>query len=92
LNLSGTALFDGPGRGGLSIILDALPFNHHLRYLDISNSFMREEFATEQLLPAVRANTGLRKLLCHVADTLDSKEMSNWPAQFEAEELVQSRR
>lgn len=89
LDLSETTLFYN---GGLSIILDALPLNHHLRYLDISNSLMKEEFATEQLLPAIRANTGLRKLKCHVTDWRYSKEFSRWPAQFEAEELVQSRR
>jgi hypothetical protein len=69
-------------------ILDALPLNHHLRYLDISNGFMgfmRENFVVKLLLPAVRANTGLRKLLC-------VNKYSNWPASQEAEQLVQRRR
>ena len=69
-------------------ILDALPLTHHLRDLDISNGFMgfmRENFVVKLLLPAVRANTGLRKLLC-------VNKYSNWPASQEAEQLVQRRR
>ena len=64
----------------LPLIL-ALPGNHHLRRLDICDCGMSERFAEEQLLPAVRANTGLRELIIS----------ERWSAALEAQALVKSR-
>jgi hypothetical protein len=50
------------GDDGLGHVVDALPANTHLRTLSISKNRMSEAFARERLLPAVRANSGLRKL------------------------------
>ena len=52
------------GDGGLAPIVQALPFNRHLRELDMSHNGMSEAFARERLLPALRANKTLRKLRC----------------------------
>jgi hypothetical protein len=43
-------------------LLHALPANTHLRALNVSWSDMSEAFARDVLLPAVRANTSLRRL------------------------------
>jgi hypothetical protein len=43
-------------------LVDALPANTHLRALDISYNNLSGAFAADVLLPAVRANTGLRQL------------------------------
>ena len=51
------------GDAGLGPLFDALPHNAHLRQLDCSNTGMSAQFARDRLLPAVRANTSLRKLL-----------------------------
>ena len=51
------------GDAGLAPIMDALPGNRHLQYLVMHNNGMSEDFARLRLLPAVRANTGLRGLL-----------------------------
>jgi hypothetical protein len=58
LNISDNAL----GDAGLAPLVAALPRNRHLRSLNISRNGMSEAFARERLLPAVRANTGLRAL------------------------------
>jgi hypothetical protein len=50
------------GDAGLGPLVDALPGNRHLRVLNISENRMSEAFARERLLPAVRANSALRKL------------------------------
>ena len=47
----------------LGALLDALPRNTRLRTLDISGNPMPVGFMRHRLLPAVRANTGLRSLL-----------------------------
>ena len=52
------------GDGGLAPIVEALPLNHHLQQLDLSWNDMSKEFARHRLLPAVRANTALRKFKC----------------------------
>jgi hypothetical protein len=53
---------------GLGQVLEALPFNTHLTKLDCSGNHRTEEFARQQLLPAVRANTGLRELVAREYD------------------------
>ena len=68
---------------GLAPIVEALALNNHLRELDVRWNSMSDEFARERLLPAVRANTSLRLLLC--ADN------HTGPAAAEAEELVRRR-
>ena len=53
------------GEAGLGPLCDVLPCNSHLRTLDFRGNDMREcptGFMRARLLPAVRANTGLRKL------------------------------
>ena len=69
---------------GLAPIVEALTVNRHLRELNLGWNGMSEAFARERLLPAVRANTTLRKLEC---------EGHVWkhPAALEAEELVRRR-
>jgi hypothetical protein len=52
------------GDAGLAPIVEALPLNRHLQELDLSWNDMSEDFARHQLLPAVRANTTLRKFKC----------------------------
>jgi hypothetical protein len=47
---------------GLRPLFEALPTNTHLRELRCSENRMSEAFAAGVLLPAVRANTGLRTL------------------------------
>ena len=78
------------GDDGLRPLLDALAHNTHLRVLDCYNTGMRNAFARDVFLPAVRANTSLRTL-----------EASKWwanrhdgmapPAVLEAEALVAAR-
>jgi hypothetical protein len=51
------------GDAGLRPLLDALPHNKRLRTLSVDGNGMSEAFARDVLLPAVRANTSLRKLL-----------------------------
>ena len=72
------------GDVGLALIVEALATNSHLRELDVSFNEISEEFAREHLLPAVRANTSLRKLKCANHD-------SNPPAAAKAERLVRRR-
>ncbi len=50
------------GDVGLAPLVAALPRNRHLRVLDTRHNNMSEGFARERLLPAVRANAGLRDL------------------------------
>jgi hypothetical protein len=49
-------------RAVLGPLLEALPANTHLRTLNIAWNYMGAAFARDVLLPAVRANTSLRKL------------------------------
>jgi hypothetical protein len=64
-------------------LLDALPCNTHLRKLDLSDErdAMSEAFTRDRLVPAVRANTSLRKLHTDLW----------WASAREAEELVRQR-
>jgi hypothetical protein len=48
---------------GLGPLFDALPYNTHLRTLDVSGNDMSVAFVRDVLLPAVRANTSLHKLV-----------------------------
>ena len=50
------------GDAGMLPVLDALARNTHLRELDCHNVGMSDQFAQDIFLPAMRANTGLRKL------------------------------
>jgi hypothetical protein len=50
------------GDVGLRPLCDALPQNTHLRELAIFSNSITEVLARDVLLPAVRANTSLRKL------------------------------
>jgi hypothetical protein len=68
------------GDAGMGPMVEALRHNTHLSKLDCSENGLSEEFARDELLPAVRANAGLREL---VAD--DSA------GEREAEELVAAR-
>ena len=69
---------------GLTPIVAALALNHHVRELDLSWNDMSEEFAREQLLPAVRANLSLRELVC-------DEDEPEPPSAAEAVELVRRR-
>jgi hypothetical protein len=51
------------GGEGLGPVVEALRHNTHLTKLDCSGNRISEEFARHRLLPAVRANTGLRALV-----------------------------
>ena len=57
--------FDSSNFGdvGLAPLFNALPQNTHLRVLQCSNTSMSADFARDRFLPAVTANTSLRKLI-----------------------------
>jgi hypothetical protein len=50
------------GDAGLHPLFEALPHNTHLRTLDVTGNNVSAACARDVLLPAVRANTSLRKL------------------------------
>jgi hypothetical protein len=77
LSIDGNSLGDGP----LARLVYALRGNRHLRRLDISQNGLSEDFMLERLLPALRANTGMRTFWCG----------TSFAAAKEAEELVSSR-
>jgi hypothetical protein len=56
------------GDAGLRPLFDALPHNVHLCTLDVAGNDMSEAFARDVLLPAVRANESLRKLVALAHD------------------------
>jgi hypothetical protein len=66
---------------GLGPLFDALPGNTHLRTLSCGGGELSDEFMRDTLLPAVRANSSLRKL----------KTDLNTGVAREAEALVQRR-
>jgi hypothetical protein len=82
-------------------LVDALPANTHLRVLDCSGTRMSSAFARYRLLPAVRANSGLRqlKVVTSAADMGDmipeevseAEEALAREFQAEAEALVAAR-
>jgi hypothetical protein len=53
----------GLGEAGLRPLLAALPANTHLRSLELEHEAFSEAFARSDLLPAVRANASLQRLL-----------------------------
>ncbi len=58
------------GDAGMGPLVDALRQNTHLRVLNCAVNEMSEAFARDRLLPAVRANTSLRKLtVLHAGST-----------------------
>ena len=67
----------------LGPLCDALPRNTHLCILDVSYNGFSAAFASERLLPAVRANTSLRRLR--------ATSRPEMPALVEAMNLVSSR-
>jgi hypothetical protein len=50
------------GGAAFAPLVDALPRNTHLRRLNIASNNIDEAFASQRLLPAVRANASLREL------------------------------
>jgi hypothetical protein len=72
------------GDQGLRPLFEALPANTHLRELDCDDNGLSEALARDVLLPAVRANAGLRAL--HA-----SASASVRPSLYEAERIVSSR-
>jgi hypothetical protein len=75
LDASWCALLDD----GLRPLFEALPRNTHLRALNVKYNGMSEAFTRRVLLPAVRANTSLRKLdigtFFHTAVELEAKRI-----------------
>ncbi len=69
------------GDVGLRPLFQALHANTHLRVLNVSGNGITETFARTQLLPAVRANTGVRELTVGL----------RFDAGLAAEALVQGR-
>jgi hypothetical protein len=55
------------GDAGLRPLLSALPANTHLRALDVTRNHMSQAFTRDVLLPAVRANTSVRRLVAYDA-------------------------
>jgi hypothetical protein len=54
--------WNGLSDAALRPLFEALPFNTHLRTLSVVYNGTSDAFARDVLLPAVRANTSLRKL------------------------------
>ena len=75
---------------GMGPLLDALEHHTHLLELDCSNTGMSDEFVRERFLPAVRANTSLRKLVA--SRRWGGVEHGQLPPEvLEAEALVAAR-
>jgi uncharacterized protein YjbI with pentapeptide repeats len=72
------------GDPGLAPLVEALPQNTHVRTLHCEDNRMTDAFGRAQLLPAVRANRGLRRLV--VASQHDQVQSTR-----EAEALVSAR-
>jgi hypothetical protein len=79
------------GDAGMRPLLGALAFTRYLRTLDCCNVGMSEEFARDVFLPAIRANTSLRKLTASRAWGGVANGVAP-PAVLEAEALVAARR
>jgi hypothetical protein len=54
------------GDAGMRPVVEALRHNTHLTKLDCSGNRISEAFARHRLVPAVRANAGLRKLVVNI--------------------------
>jgi hypothetical protein len=76
------------GDAGMAPIINALVCNSHLLDLDASLIDLSQEFTRDQLLPAIRANMGLRKFACLGNPWA---EVSYDPSIAEARELVADR-
>ena len=79
------------GDFGMVPIMEALPRNTHLRDLRCTNSNMSDDFAREHFLPAVLANTSLRKLKASFYWDNEPDGVPP-PEVLEAEALVRARR
>ena len=77
----------GLGEEGLGALLDALPRNSHLRELDIRDNDVPAGFMRARLIPAVRGNASLRKLLVG-NDNADAEEKL---AMAEAQRILAAR-
>jgi hypothetical protein len=73
------------GDDGMRALFDALPHNMHLQELECSHNGICDAFARDVLLPAVRANTSLRKLATW------SRASAAAEAEAEAEAIVSRR-
>jgi hypothetical protein len=62
------------GDAGMAPLVNALAANTHLHALNCDGSGMSEAFARDALLPAVRANTGLRSLVISWNDVMAMRE------------------
>jgi hypothetical protein len=69
------------GDAGMRPVVEALRHNTHLTKLDCRGNAMSEEFARNELLPAVRANTSLCELVAGGEGVVEG-------AAHEAEALV----
>ena len=61
------------GEAGLGALCDALPNNKHLQVLLIRDNPVPAGFMRSRLLPAVRANTSLRRLVVDAAHEVDAE-------------------
>ena len=78
------------GDVGMRLLLDALEHNTHLRDFGCLNTGMSEAFAREHFLPAIRANTSLRKL--NASESWGGGAHGQAPPEvLEAEALVAAR-
>ena len=72
----------------MGLLCDALPYNHHLRELNIQFNRVPAGLMRDRLLPAVRANASLRTLGAAHRYLVDEADMA---AAREAEALVAAR-
>ena len=78
------------GDAGMDPLLHALERNTHLRELNCINTGMSESFARDRFLPAIRANTSLRRL--QASEHWGGDDDGEAPAEvLEAEALVATR-
>ena len=73
------------GEAGLALIFETLPQSSPLKELHIYGETISREFARDAILPAVRANTSLRKL------KLTSSKDGTYPELVEAQAIVAAR-
>jgi hypothetical protein len=74
------------GNAGLRPLFEALRTNTHLHELNVAGNNMSAAFSRNVLLPAVRANTSLRKLVIHLPSGTADNAFTR-----EAEALVEAR-
>lgn len=78
------------GAHGLRGVLQALHMNTHLTDLEISGNGIAADQAALELMPAVRANTSLRRLFCY-NDVASMTRDDPFEILLEAHELVHAR-